>query len=653
MSSINLTMPDGAIRTVPANSKGNEVAASISKSLAKEAVAIYVDGVLKDLDTTLVDGMSINFITKKDEAALELIRHDLAHVMAQAVTEIFPDAKPTIGPVITNGFYYDFHCSKAFTNEDLAKIEKRMHTIVDDGIPLVREVWEREKAIEFFAKNDEPFKVELVEAIPANEDVSVYHQGEFLDLCRGPHMPSTKYAGNAFKLTSVAGSYWRGDAKNAQLQRIYGTAWRTQDELKDYLFRQEEAIKRDHRKLGRSMHLFHLQDEAAGCVFWHPNGWTLYRTLQNYIRDRLFTAGYQEINTPQLISRSLWEKSGHWSKFRENMYLVENEEGMSDYVKEPEQAAMSGLKPMNCPGHVLVYNQGSKSYRDLPLRYTEFGGCHRCEPKGALHGIMRVRAFTQDDAHIFCTDEQIVSETVNFAKLLDLIYRDLGFSDYTINYADRPAVRAGSDADWDKAENALLKACEIAKIDYKLNPGEGAFYGPKLEFVLKDALDREWQCGTLQVDYVLPESLGATYTDQDGERKVPAMLHRAILGSLERFIGILIEHTNGHLPLWLSDPQIIIATITSKTENYAKELYDKLTELGFRVRLDVRNEKINYKIREHSTAKVPILAVLGEKEEENNTATLRRIGSQKTESISITDMITTITNEALPPHQRD
>ena len=652
MSEINIQLPDGSMRSMPAASTGAQLAASISRSLAKEAVAMKVDGLLVDLDRPLANDSLVELVARKDADALELIRHDLAHVMAQAVTELFPNARPTIGPTIDNGFYYDFSCPEAFTEDDLRKIEKRMRQIVDQGILFKREEWKRGQAVEFFTKAGEPFKVELVDAIPAGEPISIYRQGDFLDLCRGPHMPSTRFAGKAFKLLSVAGSYWRGDSTNAQLQRIYGTAWRSDADLKEHLHRLEEARRRDHRKLGRSMGLFHLQDEAAGSVFWQPEGWTLYREIENYIRARQDEYGYKEIRTPQLVSRSLWERSGHWDKFRDNMYLVENDTGIAAYADDPENTSLYGLKPMNCPGHVMVFSSETRSYRDLPLRLAEFGNCHRCEPRGALHGTMRVRAFTQDDGHIFCTPEQVVHETAHFVKMLDQVYRDLGFDSYKILFADRPEVRAGEDAVWDIAEKSLRDACEIAKVDYELNEGEGAFYGPKLEFHLTDAIGRSWQCGTFQVDFVLPESLAAQYTDADGQRRKPVMLHRAIIGSFERFIGILIEHTDGHLPLWLCSPQVVVATVTSAADSYAKMAAEELTSAGLRCELDIRNEKINYKVREHSAAKAPLLAVVGGDEATSQTVTVRQLGLRETRKLALEEFIATTVKDATAPHLR-
>ena len=652
MSKINVRLPDGNACALAEGSTGADLATALSKSLAKQAVAMKVDGKLVDLALELEDGGEVELLTRKDAAALELIRHDLAHVMAQAVTELYPAAKPTIGPVIADGFYYDFACPEPFTEQDLARIEKRMRQIVDEGIELKRELWERAQAHEHFSAAGEPFKVELVAAIPEGEPISVYRQGDFLDLCRGPHMPSTRHAGKAFKLLSVAGSYWRGDATKARLQRIYGTAWRSEQDLKDYLHRRAEAERRDHRKLGRSMGLFHLQDETAGSIFWHPQGWTLYRELEGYIRARQVENGYAEIRTPQLVSRSLWERSGHWGKFRDNMYLVENDAGIAAYAADPEASSVYGLKPMNCPGHVMVYAASTRSYRDLPLRLAEFGSCHRCEPRGALHGTMRVRAFTQDDAHIFCTAEQVVDETAAFVRMLDQIYRDLGFPDYKIMFADRPAVRVGEDAAWDAAEKALRDACERAGVAYELNPGEGAFYGPKLEFHLTDAIGRSWQCGTFQVDFILPKSLGAEYTDADGQRRNPVMLHRAIIGSFERFIGILIEHTDGHLPLWLASPQVVVATITSAADAFAGEAVAALKAAGLRAEGDLRNEKINYKVREHSAAKVPLLAVVGKDEAASGTVTVRRLGSRASAKQNLASFVAATAAEATAPHLR-
>lgn len=650
MSNITLTLPDGATRQVAAGTRGHEVAASIAKSLAKKSVCLKIDGQLRDLDSVLDQDCQLEFLDRKQPEVLELIRHDLAHVMAQAVTEIFPEARPTIGPVIEYGFYYDFHCPHPFSQDDLTQIEKRMRQIVDEGIPLVREEWERDKAKEFFTQAGEPFKVELIDAIPAEEKITFYRQGDFIDLCRGPHMPSTRHAGKAFKLLSVAGSYWRGDSAREQLQRIYGTAWHSEQELKEYLHRKAEAARRDHRKLGQAMGLFHLQDDSVGSVFWHPNGWRVYRLLQEYMRTRQEHGGYVEVNTPQLIARKMWEKSGHWEKFRDNMFLVENEKGITKFAQDPQQEAISGLKPMNCPGHVMVFQQGNKSYRDLPLRIAEFGACMRCEPSGALGGITRVRSFTQDDGHIFCTPEQIVSETAKFVHLLDQVYADFGFSEYRIKYADRPKVRAGSDATWDHAEQALVDACKECNVEYVLNAGEGAFYGPKLEFVLTDAIGRDWQCGTLQVDFVLPERLDAEYTAADGSRQRPVMLHRAILGSFERFFGLLLENTDGHLPLWLAAEQVVVATIVSAVDDYAKQVSQQLSDAGLRVKEDLRNEKINYKVREHSAAKVPLICVVGEKEAAANTVTVRRLGSKATTTIAVAEFIPQIVAGAKPPH---
>ena len=649
MKHLTLTLPDGATRHCQPGTSAAQVATEISVSLGKKAVAVEIDDQLKDLDSVLDANCRLRFVVREDPQALELIRHDLAHIMAQAMQELFPAAQPTIGPVIANGFYYDFFCPETISDDALGQIEKSMRKIVADAIPIRREVWDRAQALEHYRASGEPFKVELVEAIPDGEAISIYRQGDFLDLCRGPHMPSTRHAGTAFKLTSVAGSYWRGDAQGARLQRIYGTAWRDQADLDTYLERLAEAQRRDHRKLGRAMHLFHLQDEAAGSVFWHPQGWTMFRQLEQYMRARQSNAGYLEIRTPQLVDRALWEASGHWAKFRNNMYLVENESGVAEFAKDPDATRVFGLKPMNCPCHVMVFRQGAKSYRDLPLRMAEFGSCHRCEPSGALHGIMRVRAFTQDDAHIFCSPDQIVSETQAFVRLLDTVYRDLGFANYVVKYSDRPAERAGSDQAWDNAEQSLLDACRELDIEYQTNPGEGAFYGPKLEFVLSDALGREWQCGTLQVDFVLPESLGAEYTTTDGQRTHPVILHRAILGSFERFIGILIEHTNGHLPLWLAARQVLIATITSAADAYAQQVAAAFRTRGIRTAVDLRNEKLNYKIREHSAAKVPLIAVLGKQECAQQTVNLRSLGQRSGTTYTLDEAVNLIATKAASP----
>jgi len=581
-----ITLPDGSTREYAQPVTPYDVAADIGPGLAKAAMAARIGDQMIDLSRVLESDTALSLVTNKDADSLALIRHDAAHVMAEAVLELFPETQVTIGPAIENGFYYDFHRETAFSEDDLNAIEKRMHDIVDRDETITREVWTRNDAVAFYKDNDEPFKVELVDAIPEDETVTFYRQGGFIDLCRGPHLPSTGRLGHAFKLMKTAGAYWRGDSNRPMLQRIYGTAFHTEKDLQVYLTMLEEAEKRDHRKLGRSLDFFHMQEEAAGSVFWHPKGWVLYREIENYMRRRLDVAGYQEVKTPQLVDRSLWEASGHWDKFGENMFTAASEDDRT-----------LALKPMNCPGHVQIYRQGITSYRDLPLRMAEFGSCHRNEPSGALHGIMRVRAFTQDDAHIFCTEDQINSETIAFCNLLLDVYRDFGFEDVRVKFSDRPEVRAGSDETWDKAEAALRDATAAAGISTELNPGEGAFYGPKLEFVLRDAIGRDWQCGTLQADFVLPDRLDAEYVDEDGSRKRPVMLHRAILGSLERWIGILIEQYAGRMPAWLAPVQCVVAPITEVANDYAQDVAARFKSAGFRVETDMRNEKIGYKVR--------------------------------------------------------
>lgn len=650
---IRVTLPDGSVRTYAAGSTGADVAASIGAGLAKAALAIRLDGALKDLKTPITRDARLEIVTMKDRneaELLDLIRHDGAHVMAQAVQELYPGTQITFGPATDDGFYYDFVRDEPFTPDDFAKIEQRMAEIVKQDLPITREEWPAEKAVGHFRRIGETYKAEWVDEIAKRgEAISIYRQGDnWLDLCMGPHLPSTGKLPTAFKIMKVSGAYWRGDAKNRQLQRVYATAWRDQKELDAYLKRLEEAEKRDHRRLGKEMGLFHQQEEAAGMVFWHPKGWTLYRTLERYMRNRLEKAKYVEVKTPQLVDRKLWEASGHWEKFRENMYLAENEQGIRDYGSDPEERVFA-LKPMNCPCHVQIFNQGLKSYRDLPLRMAEFGSCHRFEPGGALHGIMRVRNFTQDDAHIFCTEDQIISESKEFCELLKSIYHDMGFADIRVKFSDRPEKRAGTDATWDKAENALKEACEAAGLEYTLNPGEGAFYGPKLEFVLRDTIGRDWQCGTLQVDFVLPERLDADYVGADGARHRPVMLHRAILGSFERFIGILLEHYAGRLPLWMAPIQAVVAPIVSDCDAYAQSVADQLDAAGLRVDTDLRNEKINYKIRELSLAKVPVILVVGKKEAEQNTVTLRRLGSEQQETIALADAIARLAAEARMP----
>ena len=581
-------------------------------------------------------------INRESEEELDIIRHDCAHVLAEAVQSLYPGTQVTIGPTIENGFYYDFFREKPFTSDDLIVIEKKMREIVNKGENFKREVWTQKKAIDYFSKKGETYKVELINDIPEAEEITIYKQGGWLDLCRGPHGLSTKDIGEGFKLTKVAGAYWRGDSSKTMLTRIYGTAWRNKKELKEYLVRLEEAEKRDHRKLGKEMDLFHLQEESPGAVFWHPKGWYLFQSLINYMRKRQEDAGYVETNTPDLLDRSLWEKSGHWEKFGENMFTT-----------EAKEERVFAIKPMNCPGAVEIYKQGLKSYRDLPLRMAEFGKVHRYEPSGALHGLMRVRAFTQDDAHIFCTEDQITSESKIVCDLILSIYKDFGFENVRINYSDRPITRVGSDEIWDKAEKALINAMEATGLEYSLNPGDGAFYGPKLEFVLRDAIGRDWQCGTLQVDLNLPGRLNATYIGEDGQKKTPVMLHRALFGSLERFAGILIEHYAGHLPFWLSPLQIVIATITSDSDNYADDIFQQLRNKGLRVEKDVRNEKIGYKIREHSTAKIPVIMVIGKKEAENKTVSVRRLGSEKTETFKIDEILKVLFRESLPPNSKE
>ena len=630
---VQITLPDGSARQFDKAITGLELAESISKSLAKVSIAVEVDGEQRDLNRLIEQDAKVKIIRNEDPEALEILRHDAAHVFAEAVKELYPETQITIGPAIENGFYYDLYREKSFTPDDLELIEKRMHEIVARDEAITREVWNRDEAVQLFKSMGEHFKAEIIESIPADQDVSLYRQGQFIDLCRGPHLPSTGRLGKAFKLMKLAGAYWRGDSNNVMLQRVYGTAWRNEKELQAYVTMLEEAAKRDHRKLGREMDLFHQQDEAKGGVFWHDKGWRLYRLLENYVRSKIGANGYQEVKTPVLVDRILWEKSGHWEKFRESMFTSEFDE------------ETHCLKPMNCPCHVQIFNVGIKSYRDLPLRMAEFGMCHRYEPSGALHGLMRVRAFTQDDAHIFCTEDQIVSESKAFCALLLDMYRDFGFTDVHVKFSDRPAKRAGTDETWDRAEGALKEAVEAAGLEYTLNPGEGAFYGPKLEFVLKDSIGRDWQCGTLQVDFVLPERLDASYVGEDGARHRPVMLHRAILGSFERFIGILIENYAGHFPLWLAPVQIVIATVISEVDDYATQLKDKLEAAGFRVALDLRNEKISYKIREHSLQKVPAIFVVGKNEATENSVNIRRLGSQTQETLAIDAAILTLQQE--------
>ncbi len=633
---VAITLPDGSTKSFDGPVTGTEIAAAIGPGLAKAALAVRVDGALWDLARAIENDAAIEIITVKDEDGLALLRHDSAHILAEAAKEVFPNIQVTIGPAIENGFYYDFARDEPFTPDDLETLEVRMREIVERDEAIEREVWQRDEAIEYFKSIGEYYKAELISDLPVDEEITLYRQGAFVDLCLGPHLPSTGRVG-AFKLLKLAGAYWRGDSRNVMLQRIYGTAWPDERQLKAYLTRLEEAEKRDHRRLGRDMELFHFQEEAAGSVFWHPKGWTLYLILEAYVRRRLEGAGYIEVNTPQLVDRALWEDSGHWEKFREHMFTAESEE------------RVLALKPMNCPCHVQIFRQGVKSYRDLPLRMAEFGACMRNEPSGALHGLMRVRAFTQDDAHIFCTEAQITPETKDFCDLLRSIYADLGFEDVHVKFADRPEVRAGSDEVWDRAEAALKKACEEAGLDYSLNPGEGAFYGPKLEFVLRDVIGREWQCGTLQVDFVLPERLDASYVGEDGAKHRPVMLHRTILGSLERFTGILIEHYAGKFPLWLAPTQVVVATITDESNDYAREVADRLGRAGLRVVLDSENEKIGYKVRRHSVVKVPVIMAIGKREVDERSVSLRRLGTKDQESLALDEAVDILVREAASP----
>jgi len=635
---IELIFPDGSKREFEDRATGRDVAGSIAKSLEKRALLVKLDGALLDLDRALPHGGRFEILTRESPEALEVIRHDASHVMAEAVQELFPGTQVTIGPAIEDGFYYDFARAEPFSLDDLAKIEQRMREIVDRDEKIVREEWDRDEAIAHFKSIGEAYKAEIVSDLPPEDQISVYRQGQWKDLCLGPHLPSTKHVGKAFKLTKLAGAYWRGDHRNAQLQRIYGTAWASDADLAAYLKRVEEAEKRDHRKIGKAMDLFHLQEEGRGMIFWHPKGWTLYRALENYIRRRLDDDGYVEVKTPQILDRSLWEASGHWEKFGANMFVCETTEGET-----------LAVKPMNCPGHIQIFNVGQKSYRDLPLRMAEFGACHRYEPSGALQGIMRVRGFNQDDAHIFCREDQIESETTKFANLLHSAYDDFELELHSVKLALRPDLRAGSDEVWDLAEAKLERAARAAGMEVELVPGEGAFYGPKLEFHLRDAIGRTWQCGTLQLDFVLPERLDAEYVAEDGAKQRPVMLHRAIAGSLERFLGILIENYAGAFPLWLAPTQVVVATITSDTEAFAYGVAEKLRAAGLRVEVDVRNEKINYKVREHSLAKTPVIAVIGRREAELGQVALRRLGSDQQEILSVDAMVNALATEATPP----
>ena len=631
-------LPDGKKISYSKTVNGYDIAKDISISRAKKALAIQVNDEYKDLSVEISKDSKVKIITLDDDYALELLRHDSAHVMAMAVQQLYPGTQVTIGPVIENGFYYDFAREEPFTDEDLSKIEKKMMEIIDQDPQTRREVWERKKAIDHFKSIGESYKAELIDAIPGNEEISIYFHGDWHDLCRGPHLPSIGRIGKAFKLMKVAGAYWRGDSNNVMLQRIYGTCWKSKKDLDLYLHNLEEAEKRDHRKLGKTMDLFHFQEESPGAVFWHQKGWTLFQTLVDFMRKKQLEAGYMEVNTPEIIDRGLWEKSGHWEKFQEYMYTTVT----------PDERTFA-IKPMNCPGHCQVYNQGLKSYKDLPLKLSEFGKVHRYEPSGALHGLMRVRSFTQDDAHIFCTEEQITKESVKVTKLILDIYKSFGFENVSLKYADRPEKRVGDDSVWDQAEKALLEAIKASNVDYTLNKGEGAFYGPKIEFVLRDAIGRDWQCGTLQVDLNLPGRLGSTYIDKEGKKKTPVMLHRALFGSLERFTGILIEHYAGKLPFWLSPVQVAILPINEEHHEYAKEMLNQLEKNSIRPIIDLRNEKINYKIREHSLAKVPVLMICGSKEVQDKTITLRRLGKEDQQTAKFSEILSSLSQESQAP----
>jgi len=634
----HITLPDGKKIKFKEKINGSDLAEKISKSLSKDASIMEVDGELKDLGHEIVKDSKVRIITVKDKEGLEVLRHDTAHILAMAVQELFPRTQVTIGPVIEDGFYYDFSRKEPFTENDLLKIEKKMEEIVDRDEKTSREVWKREDAIKHFEKIGEKYKAEIIKDIPKEEEISVYYHGKWHDLCRGPHLLSTGKIGKAFKLLKVSGAYWRGDSKNEMLQRIYGTSWPNKKNLEEYLNRLREAEKRDHRKLGKEMDLFHFREESPGAVFWHDKGWNLFLKLVEYMRYKQKRAGYKEINTPEILDKSLWEKSGHWEKFKEFMYTTDT----------PDEKNFA-IKPMNCPGCVQVFNQGLKSYRDLPLKFSEFGKVHRYEPSGALHGLMRVRAFTQDDAHIFCTEDQITEECISVTNLILEIYRELGFKDVLLKYSDRPEVRVGDDKVWDKSEKALLDAIKASKIKYEINKGEGAFYGPKIEYVLKDAIGRDWQCGTLQVDLNLPGRLGASYVDQSGSKKVPVMLHRALFGSLERFIGILIEHYAGKLPLWLSPIQAVVLPISIEFSDYAKKVFNELIKAGINSEVDLKNQKINFKIREHSLAKIPLLLICGQKEKKDNSITIRRLGLEKQETLKVSKLISEISKKTNLP----
>jgi threonyl-tRNA synthetase len=637
-----ITLPDKSVRRFDGPVSGTTVAEAIGPGLARAALAMKLDGRLADLATEIDHDADVMFVTRRDPEALELIRHDAAHVLAEAVQELYPGTQVTIGPAIADGFYYDFARNEPFTPDDFAPIEAKMREIIARGERFVREAIDRDDAIRLFQDKGEKYKAEIIQDLPRDETISLYRQGNWVDLCRGPHMRSTADVGGAFKLMKVAGAYWRGDHRNAMLSRIYGTAWRDQKELDAYLHMLEEAERRDHRRIGKDMELFHFQEEAAGSVFWHPKGWKLYRTAEAYMRRRLERDGYQEVKTPQLLDRSFWERSGHWEAYREHMFIAHVE----------DESKTLAVKPMNCPCHVQIFRQGIRSYRELPLRFAEFGSCHRYEPSGALHGLMRVRAFTQDDAHIFCTEDQIADEGARFVRLLSSIYRDFGFPDFIVKFSDRPPVRIGADAEWDQAEEALRVACRSAEVEPVLNPGDGAFYGPKLDFVLRDAIGREWQCGTFQVDMQLPGRLDAEYVAADGNRKTPVMLHRAILGSFERFLGVLIEHYAGRFPLWLAPVQAVVATIVSDADDYAREVAEMLRNAGLEAGLDLSNQKINAKVREHSLAHVPVLAVVGRREAETRTVAIRRLGGTAQEVMPLDGAVRALADEATPPDLR-
>ena len=634
---VSITLPDGNIKEYNSAVTGAQIAKDIAPSLLKKALVVEVDGEFKDLGIEISKDSKVKIITMDDDYALELIRHDSAHCMAMAVQELFPGTQVTIGPVIENGFYYDFARDEPFSDSDLEKIEKKMNEIIDKDPKTTREVWDRDKAIQHFKKIGENYKAEIIESIPKGEELSIYFHGDWHDLCRGPHLPSLGRIGKAFKLMKVAGAYWRGDSNNKMLQRIYGTCWRTKKDLDEYLHRIEEAEKRDHRKLGKALDLFHFQEESPGAVFWHQKGWSLFQSLVKFMRDKQTDAGYLEVNTPEMLDKTLWEKSGHWEKFQEHMYTTDADE------------KTFAIKPMNCPGHIQVFNQGLKSYKDLPLKISEFGKVHRYEPSGALHGLMRVRAFTQDDAHIFCTEEQITEESLKVTNLILDIYKSFGFENVKLKFSDRPEKRVGDDKIWDKSEKALLDAIKTSGLKYEINKGEGAFYGPKIEFVLIDAIGRDWQCGTLQVDFNLPGRLGASYVANDGSKKIPVMLHRAMFGSLERFIGILIEHHAGKFPFWLSPEQVAVLPISNEQNDYASKVKLLLEKKGLRSIIDNRNEKINYKIREHSVSKIPVLMICGAKEVQNNTITIRRLGQTNQQTVSLEEAVNNLSLESNTP----